>query len=91
MTQVRKLDWQETYADRGDGGKDHTGWEAENGFGEYYTVEMYFGSDSYGWQVNFDYTMLGDFDDPERGKACAQADFERRILACLSQDERSAT
>lgn len=80
---IRPLDWQETFVDRGDGSKDQSGWEADNGFNGWYSIEMYFGSDSYGWSVQFDTDVIGDFDDPDRAKAAAQKHFEQRISLAL--------
>jgi hypothetical protein len=80
---VLPLNWIETFIDRGDGSQDSSGWEAESGFGPFYTIEMYFGSDSYGWEVLFDSAPIGDFDDPDKAKAFAQTDFAKRVLAAL--------
>lgn len=81
---LRKLGWLETFTDRGDGSKDQDGWEADSGFGSWYTIEQYFGSDSLGWQVKFEYDVIADHDDPDKAKESAQADFERRVLALPS-------
>lgn len=81
---ARALDWQETVIDRGDGTTEPDGWEADSGFGCHYSIEMYFGSDSFGWQVKFDYDVIGDADDPSVAKAIAQEDFERRAKAILA-------
>lgn len=81
---VKPLDWQTTYVDRGDGQKEESGWEADNGFNQWYSVEMYFGTDSYGWQVKFDCDVIADHDDPERAKAAAQEHFASRILSRLT-------
>lgn len=83
---ARALDWQEILTDRGDGSSDVTGWEADSGFGPWYSVEQYFGSDSYGWLVDYDAVQIGDFDDPDRAKKCAQDDFAKRVAAALSPD-----
>ncbi len=84
---IRQLEWQPIYVDRGDGGQDEAGWEADTGFGVFYGIDEYFGSDSYGWKVCMDYEAIGDFDDPEKAKACAQADFERRIQSALKTEK----
>jgi hypothetical protein len=89
MSEIRPLDWKETFTDCGDGSKDHAGWEADSGFGSWYSVDMYFGTDSYGWEVSFDCGIVGDFDDPEKAKAAAQADFEQRVRAALAAGERT--
>ena len=81
---LRRLDWQETFTDRGDGSKDQTGWEADSGFGSWYSVEQYFGSDSYGWETKFDCEVISDHDDPEQAKKAAQDDFERRASSLTS-------
>lgn len=83
--EVKPLDWQETFTDRGDGSKDQTGWEADSGFGAWYAINQYFGSDSYGWEVQFDFDVIADCDDPDKAKAAAQADYEKRISAALSR------
>ncbi len=85
---VRGLDWQETFVARGDGSHDLRGWESDNGFGSYYSIEQYFASDSYGFSVTFDYISLGTFEGGDQAKAAAQADFERRINSALSPAER---
>lgn len=77
---IRSLDWQETLVDRGDGSSEVGGWEAESGFGNFYSVEQYFASDSYGFLAKFEFDVIGDFDDPDRAKECAQKDFEKRAL-----------
>ena len=81
---VKPLDWQTTYVNRGDGQKEESGWEADNGFNQWYSVEMYFGADSYGWRVMFDCDVIADHDDPERAKAAAQEHFASRILSRLT-------
>jgi hypothetical protein len=81
---VKPLDWQTTYVDRGDGQKEESGWEADNGFNQWYSVETYFGTDSYGWRVMFDCDVIADHDDPERAKAAAQEHFASRILSRLT-------
>lgn len=82
---VRALDWQETFTDRGDGSSDHTGWEAPSGFGPFYEIDQYFGSDSYVWQVRYDLERIGDFDDPDQAKACAQEHFAERVTSALTR------
>lgn len=81
---IKPLEWQGTFIDRGDGSQDQAGWEADTGFGVWYEIEQYFGSDSYGYRVSFDYEMIGDHDDPSQAKATAQKHFEKRISAALS-------
>lgn len=83
---LRRLDWQETFTDRGDGSKDQTGWEADSGFGSWYSVEQYFGSDSYGWETKFYCEVISDHDDPEQAKKAAQDDFEIRASTLTSTD-----
>lgn len=84
---ARALNWQETHIDRGDGSSELSGWEADSGFGCWYSIEMYFASDSYGWSVKFDCELIADTDDPDTAKAAAQADFERRVRATLAADK----
>jgi hypothetical protein len=86
---LRKLFWLETFTDRGDGSKDQDGWEADSGFGSWYSIEQYFGSDSLGWQVKFEYDVIADHDDPDKAKESAQADFERRVLALPSTNSNT--
>lgn len=81
---VKQLDWQETFIDRGDGSKEVSGWEADSGFNQWYTVEQYFGSDSLGFTAVFDFETISDHDDPEDAKKSAQADFERRINSAIT-------
>ena len=81
---IKSLKWQGTFIDRGDGSQDQAGWEADTGFGVWYQIEQYFGSDSYGYRVSFDHEMIGDHDDPDQAKATAQKHFEKRIRAALS-------
>lgn len=81
--EVKRLEWIETFVDRGDGGQDQSGFEADSCFG-WYSIEMYFGSDSYGWQVKFDCEVIADKDDPDDAKAAGQADFDRRIRSVVS-------
>ena len=83
VQKVRALDWQEILVDRGDGSSDVGGWEADSGFDNFYSVEQYFASDSYGFSVKFEFDVIGDFDDPDRAKECAQKDFEKRALALI--------
>lgn len=78
------LQWEENVVDRGDGANECYGFEADSGFGSWYVIERYFGSDSYGWTVEFDLQKLGDVDDPNHAKDIAQADFQRRIAAILA-------
>jgi hypothetical protein len=83
---VKALEWEEVTAARSDEDptREHTGdYEADTAFGPY-CIEQYFGSDSYGWQVTFDFSIIADKDDPEAAKAAAQADFNRRILSALA-------
>lgn len=86
MTEVaRPLEWEEVLTPRGDGQSDVTGWEADCGFESWYEVEMGFGSDSYCWSTYFNCKFIQAFDDPEQAKACAQADFERRVASSVRQ------
>lgn len=78
MAKVRALDWEETSEERGDGSVETLGWEADDGNGDWYTVEQYFGSDSYGWRVKFIHDFVADCDDPDTAKARAQEHFEAR-------------
>jgi hypothetical protein len=80
---IKQLDWREIFTDRGDGSKDHAGWEAASGFGVWYSIEQYFGSDSYGWEAKLDYEVLSDHDDPDLAKQAAQDDFEQRIYSAV--------
>jgi hypothetical protein len=82
---VRKLEWEEVTTARiaEDPTLEPTGdYEALSPVGIYY-VQMYFGTDSYGWNVMLDYNDVADKDDPEDAKAAAQADYERRVLSAL--------
>jgi hypothetical protein len=82
---VRKLEWHEVTTARSaeDPTQEPTGdYEALSPVGTYY-VQMYFGTDSYGWNVMLDHNDVADKDDPEDAKAAAQADYERRILSAL--------
>lgn len=81
---VRKLDWETTFEDRGDGSSEEKGFEAEAPWGNWYRIEMYFASDSYGWQVEYDHTILGNFDDPDKAKDCAQDHFDKCVTAALA-------
>ena len=89
-TPIKQLDWQETFVDRGDGSTEQSGWEADNGFSSWYSVEQYFASGSYGWQVEFGCDVFGDFDNPDQAKVCAQSHFEIRILAALASPSLTA-
>lgn len=86
---LRKLVWLETFTERGDGSKEQDGWEADSGFGSWYSIDQYFGSDSLGWRVKFEYDVIDDHDDPDKAKESAQADFERRVLALPSHQENT--
>ena len=81
---VKPLEWSETEIARGDGLHEHDGgYEAITSIGTY-RIEMYFGSDSYGWEVTLATVgKVADCDDPDTAKAAAQADYESRILAAL--------
>jgi len=82
---VKPLKWREVLAARSDEDPalEHIGdYEAETPFG-CYCIGQYFGSDSYGWQVTFDFSIIADKDDPSDAKVAAQADYERRILSAL--------
>ena len=49
-----------------------------------YYIDMYFGSDSYGWRVTLNGADdIADKDDPDAAKAAAQADYEQRIRSAL--------
>lgn len=80
---MKQLDWEETFVDRGDGSQDHSGWEADNGFGNWYVVEMGFGSDSYVFTATFDGNLIADFDDEDDAKAAAEKHYAARITAAL--------
>jgi len=80
MPAVRPLVWGETF----DGDGSQTGWEADSGFGSWYGISLYFGGDSYGWQVQHNCEVIADRDDPDQAKADAQAHFEKAVLAALS-------
>ena len=81
---VAALEWEETQIARGDGMHEHDGgYEAVTPIG-IYRIEMYFGSDSYVWEVSLPAVgKVADCDDPDTAKAAAQADFESRILAAI--------
>ena len=83
---VKPLEWDEITEQRSaeEPIHEHTGdYEAITPIGNYY-IEMYFGSDSYGWEVRLDSVgKVADCDDPDTAKAAAQADHESRILAAL--------
>lgn len=87
-TVARPLVWEETFSVRGDGERDSTGWEAPNGFNHWYRIDSYFGSDSLGFRVEFDHVQLGDFDDPDAARGCAQDHFEKMVRASLSSEQR---
>ena len=82
---VKPLVWEEITQARSD--EDPTrepsgDYEAVTPVGTYY-IEMYFGTNSYGWDVSFNGDHVADRDDPDDAKAAAQADYERRILSAL--------
>jgi len=82
---VRKLEWHEVTTARSaeDPTQEPTGdYEAVSPVGIYY-IQMYFGTDSYGWNVMLNHDDISDKDDPEDAKAAAQADYETRVLAAL--------
>ena len=83
---VKALEWEPvmTARSREDPTPEETGdCETVCAVGVYY-IEMYFGSDSYGWRVTLNGTDdIADKDDPEAAKAAAQADYEARILSAL--------
>jgi hypothetical protein len=60
-----------------------TGWEAPTAFNTYYTIEQYFGSGRFGWEVKHDHENVGVFDDPDAAKFAAQADHARRVLSAI--------
>lgn len=82
---IKPLEWQETCVDRGDGSSEVSGWEADNGFGSWYAIVGYMGTDAYGWQVFFDCDEISDCEDPEKAKALAQTHFEARIRGAMVQ------
>jgi hypothetical protein len=86
--EVKSLVWHETFVDRGDGSKEVNGWEADSGFG-YYLIEMYMGSDSYGFELKFDCEVIADHDDPDQAKASAQSHFAKRIISALANGSGS--
>lgn len=83
---VKTLEWEPvmTARSREDTTSEETGdCETVCAVGVYY-IEMYFGSDSYGWRVTLNGTDdIADKDDPEAAKTAAQADYEARILSAL--------
>lgn len=83
---VKPLPWDEINRDRGDGGQDLAGWEADSGFGPFYEIEV--GCSSF--EVSYDCTKLGDFDDPDQAKKCAQDHFEKAVRSALTEGQ-SAT
>lgn len=72
---VRELRWNE-YEREGDIDQ----WDAEAGkFHVYYGVELHHD----GYRTFWDGEAFGPFDTLEAAKSAAQADYERRVLACL--------
>ena len=85
-SRVKALEWNEITAARSDEDPSHepTGdYEAVTGIGIYY-VECGFGTDSYVFSACLNGDHISSHDDPDEAKAAAQADFERRVLSCLS-------
>lgn len=80
---VKALEWEETYQARSDEDPnlEVTGFEANNGFGEWYWTETR-AADFVLHIVDTDRTSA-IFETEREAKAAAQADFERRILAAL--------
>lgn len=88
---VKALEWVEVTSPREDGPPEPIGeYVAETPFGSYY-IDMYFGTDSYGWSANFEASDIdgSDSDSPEKAKAAAQADYERGILSALHPNQES--
>lgn len=88
---VKALEWVEVTSTREDGPPEPIGeYVAETPFGSYY-IDMYFGTDSYGWSANFEASDIdgSDSDSPEKAKAAAQADYERGILSALHPNQES--
>lgn len=83
---VKPLEWEPVLAARSkeDPTPEETGeYETVCAVGVYY-IEMYFGSDSYGWCVTLNGADdIADKDDPDDAKAAAQADYEARIRSAL--------
>lgn len=81
---VKPLDWREVTSPREDGPPEPTGdFDAISPIGTYY-IEMYFGSDSYGWEASLNGEPVADKDNPEDAKAAAQVDYEARIRSALT-------
>ena len=80
---VKPLPWEEINRDRGDGGQDLAGWEAASGFGPFYEIEV--GHSSF--DVSYDCQKLGDFDDADQAKKCAQDHFEKAVRGALSEGQ----
>ena len=91
---VNGLEWRETFADRGDGSTELSGYEAETPFGTFYTIEI----KAFAFAVEYDLTVIGEANTPGEARRIAQRDFERRIRTAirdtqpqtLSEEERHA-
>jgi len=85
VVEIKPLEWEEVTSQREDGPPEPIGeYVASTPFGSYY-IDMYFGSDSYGWSANFEasYVEGSDKDNPDAAKDAAQRDYEARILSAL--------
>jgi len=85
VVRVKPLVWEEITHARSD--EDPTrepsgDYEAVTPVGTYY-IEMYFGTDSYGWDVSFNGDHVADRDDPDDAKAVALTHFNQIILSAL--------
>jgi hypothetical protein len=87
-TLVKSLNWDAVEVDRGDGSSDMTGTiTAESAFGQY-VIDLGWGSDCYYWSTQSPdgFDLGSDFEDQDRAKAAAQADYTARILVALDPD-----
>lgn len=83
---VKPLEWRAIEVARTDADPmtEPTGdYEAQSQVGAY-SIEMYFGTDSYGWAVyDRDDNCIGDCDTPEGAMKAAQDHFNALILSAL--------
>ena len=95
---VKALEWVQVTSPREDGPPEPIGeYVAETPFGSYY-IDMYFGTDSYGWSANFEASDIdgSDSDSPEKAKAAARMGWKagilharKRILSALHPNQES--
>ena len=91
-SRVSELVWEPVEQTRSDAdpSTEITGWEAETPFGTFYRIDMYFGSDAYGFSVCYDNDGIGDADSVDAARHVAQTDFTNRInsvIAAMKGDE----